>query len=144
MLCAMLEDMGNLCLPGSHRGIIAEEYEDAVIVLKEYIRLLEYHTHCIFLGGEDRRKGLYNLLLHFLMESCHFQYRRGGRVEIPLVFVNKPVTSLSTADLYGLREQCFLELMELCCFEKYIISHKSFPSAFWSVSLLLCFNVSLK
>lgn len=132
--------LGNLCLLGSHRGVIVGEYEDAVILFKEFIRLLEYHARH-FSGGWGRKKDLYNLPLQFLIERCvGLSIGRGENHS--LVFVNKPITSLSTANLSSLREQCFLELMQLCWFEKYVTSHSSFPTAFCFVSLLLYFNVS--
>lgn len=68
--------LGNLGLLGSHRGIVVEEYEDAVI--REFVMLLEYHT-LYFSGGWGQKKNLYNLPLQFLIERCHFQHRQKGK-----------------------------------------------------------------
>lgn len=76
--------LGNLCLLGSHRGIVVEEYEDAVILLRELVMLLEYHT-LYFSGGWGQKKNLYNLPLQFLIERCHFQHRQKGKLLLVLL-----------------------------------------------------------
>lgn len=45
--------LGNSCLLGSHRGLTAEECEDAIISLQELLRPLDYHT--LFLGARGRK-----------------------------------------------------------------------------------------
>lgn len=95
--------LGNLSLVGNHRGVIVEEYEDVVILIKELIRLLECHA-LYFSGGWGQKKS--SLPLQFLIERC-LSIDRGENCSS--VFVNKPITSLSTANPSGLREQRFLE-----------------------------------
>lgn len=93
--------LGKLCLFGSQRGITIEEYGDAVTLLREFIKLLEYHT--LFGGGEESTKSLKSSVTVSDIKVS-FSAQRQEKKSKPLGFSNKLITPLFSANLPGLRQ----------------------------------------